>query len=364
MLFLSFLYFTDKKQLKEQSFLFTYPKLLCCIAYALFWGFRGFIGTDYSWYYPYYNNLSENLIDAFSDREFIEPGYVVYMYVFKLLGFDYHFFIFFHTCINVLFFHYIFKNNLKKYYIWGFVIFIAFAANMEFNNLRNIRSILLFFATIPYIAEKRWVPFGLLNLLGLSFHSTTIFYFPFYFILNKNWKNVILPIVIIGFGLIVLKLNVLTTLISMIARLLGGKYESATAIYLSFIEPNGFTMGALVRFAFGLCLWCVYDRIKDSNTRIYANLMICYLFCMSFFNEISVFRLRFSMMFAISLCVMIPSIYKMFSLKSNKNIYLTFAILAALSQALVNFQGPLFKYDNVIFGIQSYQDRVSTFYLL
>ena len=90
-------------------------------------------------------NLSDRLLYAFDDIERIEPGYVIYTYIFKQIWDNYYAFIFFSTCLNVAFMHVLFKNLLKRYYIFGYIVFIAFCANAEFNNLRNIRAILLFF---------------------------------------------------------------------------------------------------------------------------------------------------------------------------------------------------------------------------
>ena len=153
------------------NYIHTLPKIICVIAYICFWGMRGFIGTDYSWYYPYFNNLSDRLLYAFDDIERIEPGYVIYTYIFKQIWDNYYAFIFFSTCLNVAFMHVLFKNLLKRYYIFGYIVFIAFCANAEFNNLRNIRAILLFFISIESIIKKDWKSFLALNLLGMSFLS-------------------------------------------------------------------------------------------------------------------------------------------------------------------------------------------------
>lgn len=195
MLFLFFLFLIDVKQKEKMNYIHTLPKIICVIAYICFWGMRGFIGTDYSWYYPYFNNLSDRLLYAFDDIERIEPGYVIYTYIFKQIWDNYYAFIFFSTCLNVAFMHVLFKNLLKRYYIFGYIVFIAFCANAEFNNLRNIRAILLFFISIESIIKKDWKSFLALNLLGMSFHSTAIFYLPFYFIINRNWKRIILPLI-------------------------------------------------------------------------------------------------------------------------------------------------------------------------
>lgn len=356
--FLFFLFLIDKKQKKTHTYIHTAPKVICIISYFLFWGLRGFIGTDFSWYYPYFNNLSDGLINAFGDKERIEPGFVIYTYLFKHIWNDYHAFIAFSTGINIIFLHIIFKKLLKKYYILGYIIFIAFCANLEFNNLRNIRSILLLFISLNCIVKKDWKSFFCINLIGLSFHSTAIFYFPLYFILNKNWKPILLPGVIIGFLLVIFQLNILTTIIQLVGSWMGGIYAASSLLFTSDLTSNGFSAGAITRFILGIFLWKVYKDINEPIYRIYANLTICYLFCFSFFNEIPVFRLRFSLMFAISLCITIPYLYIRLN-KKYKLIYLIFICLTTLSQSIVNFQGPLFRYDNILWNYSPYEYRMN-----
>ena len=356
--FLFFLFLIDKEQKKTHTYIHTAPKVICIISYFLFWGLRGFIGTDFSWYYPYFSNLSEGLMNAFSDKERIEPGYVIYTYFFKQLCDNYHAFIAFSTAINILFLHIIFKKLLKEYYILGYIIFIAFCANLEFNNLRNIRSILLFFISLNSIVRKDWKSFYCINLIGLTFHSTSIFYFPLYFILNRNWKFIILPVVIIGFLLIILQVNLLTSTIQLVGSWMGGIYEASAYLFTSDLTNKGLSAGAITRFICGLILWKSYKNINEPIYRIYANLAICYLFCFSFFNEIPVFRLRFSLMFSIALCVIIPYIYTKLRRK-YKLLYFIFISLTTLSQTMVNFQGPLFKYDNLLWDISTYENRMN-----
>ena len=364
MLFLFFLFLIDVKQKEKMNYIHTLPKIICVIAYICFWGMRGFIGTDYSWYYPYFNNLSDRLLYAFDDIERIEPGYVIYTYIFKQIWDNYYAFIFFSTCLNVAFMHVLFKNLLKRYYIFGYIVFIAFCANAEFNNLRNIRAICTFshfiisFPSIESIIKKDWKSFLALNLLGMSFHSTAIFYLPFYFIINRNWKRIILPLIFIGFIFVILKLNVFTKLILFTGQMLGGVYEASAVLFTDNNEDVGFTLGAIMRLLLGFFLWLSYDRIKEPLYRIYINLAVCYLFCFAFFNEIPVFRLRFSLMFAFSLCIILPYVYIIIQ-KKYRRFFLLFAFLSCMSQALVNFQGDLFRYDNLLFGIESYERRLN-----
>ena len=351
------LFIFDYKQYKK--FKYTPWKKYAIIIYVLFWGFRGFIGTDFSWYYPFFNEIPvDNIYNAITYRPLIEPGYSIYQYIIKNIYPNYHFFIFISTIINTIILDYIFKKEIPRFYILGFIIFIAFCANMEFNNLRNIKSILLFFISIKYIYSRNCKKFILLNLLGLSFHSTSIFYLPLYFLLNKNWKKFIPIIISTGLIVIIFKINLISPIALYLGSILGGKYLSATEIFISQAESSGFTFGAIERVLIGILVYYIYPSTKGNVYRIYANLVICYLISFAFFNEIPVFRLRFSLMFAPAICIILPFCISYIN-KKYKKVVTLFIICCIFLQSLVNFQGHLFVYDNVLLGIKSYEQRLN-----
>lgn len=356
-IFLLILFILDYKQNKK--FKYTPWKKIAIIIYILFWGLRGFIGTDFSWYYPFFNQIpTDNLYNAITYRPLIEPGYSVYQYIIKNIYPNYHFFIFISTIINTIILDYIFKKEIPRYYILGFIIFMAFCANMEFNNLRNIKSILLFFISIKYIHNKNFKKFLLLNLLGLTFHSTSIFYIPLYFILNKNWRNLILPIIFVGFIVVIFNIGLISPIALYLGSILGGKYLSATEVFISNAVSSGFTFGAIERLLIGLLVYYIYPTTKGNINRIYANLLICYLICFSYFNDIPVFRLRFALMFAPAICIIFP--FCIYVIKRKYKIAVTLFIMCCIFlQSIINFQGHLFEYDNLIFGIKSYEQRLN-----
>ena len=125
------------------------------------------------------------------------------------------------------------------------MIFMAFCANMDINNLRNIKSILLFFISIKYIYARDCMKYILLNLLGLSFHSTSIFYLPLYFLLHKNWRRFILPIIIVGLIIVIFNIGFISPIAYYLGSILGGKYLSATEIFINQTESSGFTFATL-----------------------------------------------------------------------------------------------------------------------
>lgn len=141
------------------------------------------------------------------------------------------------------------------------------------------------------------------------------------------------------------------TVINRVAELLGGEFLVKALLFMDVDEQKGVTLGTISRLSLGLLLWYYYDKLSVPRQRIYCNLVLMYLFCFSFFNEIPVFRLRFSMMFAPALCVVIP-LFVEYSNYRNRKLVTLYLLLLIIFQAIVNFQGPLFRYDNFLWGIE------------
>ena len=74
------------------------------------------------------------------------------------------------------------------------------------------------------------------------------------FIINRNWKRIILPLIFIGFIFVILKLNVFTKLILFTGQMLGGVYEASAVLFTDNNEDVGFTLGAIMRLLLGFFL--------------------------------------------------------------------------------------------------------------
>ena len=160
--------------------------IICIALFILFFGFRGFVGDDWINYYPAFEELSfANLADFFYsfDESTFEPGFVLLMLLCKSTINNYHFLVLVCTLINCfLLFRFIFRN-IKNTPLALIVFLCMGGLIMEINLLRNSISILLFVNSLDYIQERKPLKFYMMNLLGLTFHVTSIIYFPLYFFL-------------------------------------------------------------------------------------------------------------------------------------------------------------------------------------
>lgn len=196
-----------------------------------FLGLRGFIGWDWWAYYPSYNNLP----NGFN----YEIGYEIWSNIFYKIGLSYHHFTFINTVADILILAYVLKKY-SKYPIFSMFLFLAVQGlSFEVDLLRNAKAVLLFIISIQFIKERKLIPFLILNILGMTFHMSSVIYLPMYFILNRNYsRKIILPLIILGniYYLFDTKLfiHILEYMSSVLPVAVGGKITS----YLSIIPQN------------------------------------------------------------------------------------------------------------------------------
>ena len=196
-----------------------------------FLGLRGFIGWDWWAYYPSYNNLP----NGFN----YEIGYEIWSNIFYKMGLSYHHFTFINTVADILILAYVLKKY-SKYPIFSMFLFLAVQGlSFEVDLLRNAKAVLLFIISIQFIKERKLIPFLILNILGMTFHMSSVIYLPMYFILNRNYsRKIILPLIILGniYYLFDTKLfiHILEYMSSVLPVAVGGKITS----YLSIIPQN------------------------------------------------------------------------------------------------------------------------------
>lgn len=196
-----------------------------------FLGLRGFIGWDWWAYYPSYNNLP----NGFN----YEIGYEIWSNIFYKIGLSYHHFTFINTVADILILAYVLKKY-SKYPIFSMFLFLAVQGlSFEVDLLRNAKAVLLFIISIQFIKERKLIPFLILNILGMTFHMSSVIYLPMYFILNRNYsRKIVLSLIILGniYYLFDTKLfiHILEYMSSVLPAAVGGKMTS----YLSIIPQN------------------------------------------------------------------------------------------------------------------------------
>lgn len=154
----------------------------------LFGAFRVNMGNDYQVYADYFDEFHGRLNFSFDDTAHAEVGYQLLCYLMPshrsilvlnslLLCFAYALFIY---------------RNVPKQYIWVAVLIIFLNADKNIYGsmvgLRNGFAVTIFLIGTVFIQERKFLPFMLLTVLAMSFHTSAIFFLPIAYIVGRNSK--------------------------------------------------------------------------------------------------------------------------------------------------------------------------------
>lgn len=343
-------------------------RFICCTIFLLFFGLRGYIGWDVNNYYPMFVECTDilNIFHSNSAEIVKEPGFYFYMSTLKSIWNNYHFYIFCSTIIDII----IINTFLKRYsinYPLAFVIYLAMMMAFEIDLQRNIKSMLLFLLSIKYIEQRRFLPFFCLNLLGITFHITSILYIPCYFFMDKKISKKLLITLFLIFQIIyLLQIPIVSSTIIGISNQIGGALGNLLVAYTQnthLAVSKGISIGHLERTLTFIAIIINYKSIINTNkvNIIFINAFIIYFACQTMLFELSVLANRLSMLFIFSYLIVWPAIIYNYKLKTNR-ICLIFIIFTYSTLKVSDYNSGIFyKYDNLLTGITSFQERNATF---
>uniref|UniRef100_UPI001918C5DE EpsG family protein n=1 Tax=Psychrobacter frigidicola TaxID=45611 RepID=UPI001918C5DE len=191
------------------------------IVLALFAGVRSYrVGTDSGGYVSSFTTHLD--VEYFKFDETVELGYQLLEYTLLTLTSNY-FWLFFITSLIIV---YCYLRVIKKYsvnYWYSVFLFMTLGTyTFFFNGLRQGLAMAIFTLAIPYLLEKKLIPYLLVCFFASLFHISALFLIPFYFIVNLRIR----PIYKILITLLV-SLSISSFLVSYLAST-NKRYESYT----------------------------------------------------------------------------------------------------------------------------------------
>ncbi len=340
----------------------------CAAVYVLFFGFRGFIGWDWTNYYQWYHD-TPGLFKLRPGAFGTEPGFVVLMSAFRQLSLGYHVFVLVNSVVHV----WLLSLFLKRYapegfHAFGFVVFFAMGGfGLEVDTLRNCMSIMFFLVSIRYVEERRPLPFFLLNLAGCLFHLSSALYLPLYFFLHRAMpRTAAMAIFAVGAAVFFLRIEFLLPVMKFIAGIAGGKLRFMIEVYLDnpvFGNSYGISIGLIERLGSAALLILYYPQLLRAGRRnaIFINLFICYFISFFFFSEFSIISIRVGLLFACAYWILWPSIIAVSELRVNRMVLIAAMMLYFNFKMVGLTKFPLYRYDNVLTGAKSYAERREIF---
>ena len=344
-------------------------KLYCDIVsiavFVVFFGFRGYLLTDWMLYYPYYHDLEwSGLLDMFNPNKSggMEPGFALLCMVCKTVsGGNYHFLEFTVTCLfSACVFR--FLRHYSGNTALGLMLFIAFdGVGIICNLLRNSLAIGIFLIALPYLEQRRPVHYFLMIFLAVTFHLSALVYVPLYFFFHlfpNRW--IYLGVFVVANAAFVTRFSNVEQLIEMMgftgdAALKVDAYTGRLTNSLPI-----FTIGYIERLLTGTLIILYHDKLKElhQGSGVIVNGVFMYLIMFFFFSQFEVLARRFSFLFCFGYWVVWLDFLRCFFYSNNRRLLAFFIVAYSIIHAWRLYNSPGFYYENVLTGAQSYNERL------
>lgn len=332
-----------------------------------FLGLRAFVGWDWWAYYPSYYNLP----NGFN----YEIGYELWTGFFSKIGLSYHHFIFLNTIFDLGVIAFVLKKY-SKYPLFSLFLFLSIQGlSMEVDLLRNAKAILLFIVSIQFIKTRQIIPFMVLNLVGATFHISSLIYLPMYFILDRKYsRKLILPLIILGNIYYILDMKIIIHILEYMASILPATIGGKIISYLSII-PADYSLPVgklyfekLITFIF-VFAFLHKDKDKFDNSKdvseyavIMENSFYIFYLIYLFTSEFFIASTRIGILFIYSSWFLWGYIIAMVSDKKVKILLCAVAVIIGLVRIEnhFSFNGNkiLYRYENIIQNHKSYEERM------
>lgn len=352
---------------KDDEQIRLYTNIVCIGVFLAFFGLRGFIFYDWVNYYPTFQaipDLKTQLAIPFLKWE-TEHGFTLLMIFCRSIYPNWHFFVFVCTLINVILLLNFLRDRVENI-PFAIVLFLCFGGiEMSTDLMRNSIAILVFVNSVTYIQQRKPLPFILLCLTGALFHFSALLYLPFYYILRVRYNKWLLIAVFIAVNAVyLLHIPVFKTLLSLVASLIIPSAQLWIEEYMEFDTGGSvLTIGYLERLLSGILLFCYINKLRESREEgnIFVNSMAMYLFLYLLLSEFRTISIRVSMLFVYGYWIFWYDMLRCFHYRTNRLLFASFIGIYSLLKIYGICWNPLASYDNLLWGIKSYTERLVLF---
>ncbi len=356
------LYLIDKSNRNRDGY---NSKRLLCVGYLIllfFIGLRGFVMTDFISYYPYFDMIDG--MDSIPDVILLkgwEPGFVVYTYICKTIIPNYFAWNFISCAIDLWILYVILNRYSCNHFLSLLVFFIVGGLPLEMNVMRNAKAIFIFLLSIRYIEERKLWHFLIMILIAMTFHLSAILYIPLYFFINKKWpKWILVTIFVVGCVILFSHMSFLSQIANNLPLTMDEESRGSYLIsqHLGETSSYGLSLGTIERIITFIILSIIYRKYISHNDSdiIFYNMYFLLFIVFFYFSESHVVVQRFQYLFIPCFWIAYPSLFnKLAKVRIIKYVFIAFLIIKVLMSGNV----PENKYDNLLFGIDSYEKRYS-----
>lgn len=334
------------------------------VLYFLFFGLRGFIFSDWQVYYPVFEECDLQRVTWIPGKTWsYEPGFTLLLLVCKNIWNNWFFFSVVCSLINLALLYRFFRKRITYLPLGLMIYLITGGIFLSTDLMRNSIAIFLFINSLEYLEQRRPLPYFLLCLLALSFHISSIFYFPLYFFLHKKCnKWLYLAVFLAGNAILLLHLPLMGTLLD---RLVGGYSDLLVGdkldAYAGMDSLGGvrLSIGFLERIFTGMMIFLYIDKlvqIRKENV-IFINAMLLYIVITFLFSDFEILYKRVSNLFSFAYWILWYDLIRCFAYKGNKWLFISFIGLYCVLKIHGNTRTGEARYENILFDHSTYTER-------
>ena len=348
----------------------TWIKAISILVFILFFGFRGFVGDDWTIYYPTFESMySDNVVNIATSMEMsdLEPGFSILQAVCKFIYPNYHFFIFVCCLLQCALLYNFFRKRVDNLPL-AFLVFLCMSGvGLEINLLRNSISLFICLNALDFLVKRKPLQYFSLCLLSMTIHISSIVFIPLYFFLHKRlprWAYI--TIFIFSALFLLAQINFIGPILIYLASFMGDIYVELVRNYVEgeVAAIQGFlSVGFIERLFTGILIICYYDKLVTINKEntIFINAFLLYFLSFALFREFEVASRRIALLFVFSYWILWCDLFKCFVYKGNKILYALFILCYGLLKIYSSTNEPKFEYDNILFNAKSYGERYTIY---
>ena len=327
----------------------------------IFIGLRGHLYSDFINYYDFFRNLPPiyKLNHIFQSP--YEPGFIIYSSLLKTVAPNYFIWVFINTLIDLLVFRLVFKRYTHSL-ILPFIFFLAYQGLIiEFNLYQNAKAIDLFLLSLPYLKQRKPAHFMILNLIGASFHVSALFYLPLYFLIHREIPRwLVMSLLIVSNVVFLGNIHFTSYLVNYLGNFISEDLLDRMISYLNTDIKYGFSFGYFERTLSIVICTILYNKLIEQNSfnRILFNCALFYYLIFLMFSDVRVFAERLPLLLVFSYWILFSNIVVLrFQLRPT---IMSVILIISLLKVYTGNQNVMSSYDNLLWGIKSYEERRAT----
>lgn len=285
--------------------------------------------------------------------EGLEKGFLFFQYLVKIIYDDPYIFIFIFSFLSILIKFIAFQRISPLPYISLLFYVGTYLIVQDMNQIRQGFAAGICLLSLPYIVQRKFIPFLLVFLVAFYFHVSAIVFLLAYFIYKINLKKRHF-IFLIGFGLFCFFFLDFSAIIQILFKILYlsklGLLYQKVMFYIHMEKPKGFFFGSLFLFFYAFLFWSYKKKINSKMFNGFLNLYILGML-LNLLGMIAPIFDRVSWYF-----VFIAAILYAYVLHFEKNIYNRIFLISILILIMVlkvvkfsQSQDGMYVYDNFLF---------------